>query len=468
MLIRFFLFFSLFITLSCRDRIPKKQVNKNTSKKEVKYITPSLKIYIEDGGSMEGFFKDPNFDFSSDLSTLFSQLTTTSKQLNLISNSNILNLTSSGGLDFSKYLSNLNAFDRNLDESSFETMFDSVIYKSKRNTVTAFVSDFIQSSNDLTNPIAGDYISNLLSKKIQGNKNFSVCVLKMKSRFQGKFYYVSANRKNILPNPDSIDQIKPYYIWFFGDNEMIEKLNLNQKSIKMFNLAGFEDFSIYNEKKYGDNDKPINWTVLQFTNSIGTFKPARNRKTIEGVHDIENVKPVRETNEFQICIGIDLSSIPVSDEYKLDANNYKIESNGFKIERICILNGDNYDFNGKAKIDSKDLNLLSKVKPTHLLFLKSNEKIVDNLEISLRRNISPILLQSNSDDESNLKNLKTYGFQNFTEAIKKSFPHYNENSFYFTKKISIENKKGGFSWLMTLLVIVFIGVIISIIIKNKK
>jgi hypothetical protein len=467
MLIRFFLFFCLLTILSCRDRIPIKQVNKKTSKKEVKCITPSLNIYVEDGVSMHGFFEKGS-NFTTDISKLFSNFPKVNKtEFNLISGKE----SSIKSILIDKFnlidkIDNINLEKRNIEGTDYPKMLDKVISASNENTVSVFVSDFIHASG-LSNENAETQIFQILKDKKSKSKKFTVAVFKLSSFFDGPFSYVS-DYNNIVKGPKRIKEFKPYYLWFFGNSDAIEQLDINHTSIRSMNLKGFEDFSIYNEKKYDDIDNPINWTILQFTNSIGTFKPARNGETIEGVHDIENVKPDRETNQFQICIGIDLSKIPVSDEYKLDTNNYKIESNGFKIEQICKLNGDNYDFNGKAKIDSKDLNLLSKVKPTHLLFLKSNEKIVDNLEISLRRNISPILLQSNSDDESNLKNLKTYGFRNFTEAIKKSFPHYNENSFYFTKKISVENKKGGFSWIMVLLVIGFIGVIIIIVIKNKK
>ena len=165
MLTRFFLLFSLFFTLSCRDRNPKKEVNKTELKKEVNNTIPKLKIFIEDGRSMVGFFENSYFDFSADLSSLFSKLKSSSKELNLISNNSIKKISSKNNLDFSIKLSNLKDYDRELGESSFETMLDSVLSNTNKNTVTAFVSDYIQSSTDLTNDIAGDYISSLLSKK---------------------------------------------------------------------------------------------------------------------------------------------------------------------------------------------------------------------------------------------------------------------------------------------------------------
>lgn len=468
MLTRFFLLFSLFFTLSCRDRNPKKEVNKTELKKEVNNTIPKLKIFIEDGRSMVGFFENSYFDFSADLSSLFSKLKSSSKELNLISNNSIKKISSKNNLDFSIKLSNLKDYDRELGESSFETMLDSVLSNTNKNTVTAFVSDYIQSSTDLTNDIAGDYISSLLSKKLEKNKKIAICILKMKSRFKGHFYYVSQQRKSIIPNPETIDEIKPYYVWFFGDNDLIEKLNLNHNSIKSLNLKGFEDFSIYNEKNYYSTETPINWTILPYTNSIGTCKPLVKNNSFE-VHNISNVKTDRISSEFKICIAVDLSEVPLDESYKTDSNNYILKNSGFKFDYITKLDGNLYNYKGEElEIDNKDKKKIETVKPTHLFFFKSSKKVVSNIEFSMQRKISPVLINSNSNDESNLINLKTYGFENFTNAVQRSFPKYENKSSYFPIKVEIENNKGGISWVGIILLIVAVSIIIFVFIKNKK
>jgi hypothetical protein len=468
MFLRLTLLLSILFFISCRDRKPKIEANTTTSKKEVSTIIPNLKIYIEDGGSMKGFFIDPNFAFSSDLSKLFVNLDSKSKELNLITKEDIKPLKHNSDLEFSQYLSNLNKNGRYRGESSFEKMLGIVLNTSKNNTVTAFVSDYIQSSTDLTNDIAGVYISVLLSKKLRENKNFAVCVLKMKSRFKGEFYYVSKQRKDILPNPDSIDMEKPYYVWFFGDNDMIEKLNLNQNSIKTLNLEGFEDYSIYNEKEYFSNDNiKENWTILPLTNPRGSFTPERRNNKKQGVHNISNVQADRTSNNFQVCIAINLSSLPLSETYKLDTNNYTINNSEFSFDCITKLNGDEYLYHGvPIKINPNDKSLVDAIKPTHLIFVTSSKKALSRIKIDLKRKISNVLIKTNSDNENDLKDLKTYGFKNFTNAIKASFKKYDETEAYFPIEVKIENKKGGYSWLAITLSIIVV-VIIFVALKKK-
>lgn len=470
MLHKLLLFLTLIALLSCNERHSKKEkpvVKASSAHKTI----PNLKIFIEDGGSMKGFFIDPNYSFSADLSTLFTNLNSKSKELNLISNDKIKPLNfGKSELKFSSFLSNLNEQGRYEEESSFEQMLPIVLDKIDKNTVTAFVSDYIQSSSDLTNTIAGDYVTKILSKKAKEIKNFAICILKMQSRFKGEFCYVSVARKDLLPNPDSIDSTKPYYIWFFGDNDLIQGLNLNLNSINSFRLSGLEDYSIYNQVSYDDIETDLNWTILQHTNSIGTFRPARQIKDkTNQLIKISNVKPDRINDEFQICIAIDLSKIPISEDFKVDPNNYLLNSNGFIIQSISKLKGFNYNYLDKElTVDSKDKNSLSRINATHLIFLKSNQKVVENIEISLKRGMSTVLVNSNSNDESTLGNSMTFGFKNFTDAISKCFPKYQNNSYYFTKKVIIENAKGGFNWYLFFIALIIISVSVIIFIQFKK
>ena len=133
------------------------------------------------------------------------------------------------------------------------------------------------------------------------------------------------------------------------------------------------------------------------------------------------------------------------------------------------MKGFNYNYLDKElTIDSKDKNSLSGINATHLIFLKSNQKVVENIEISLKRGMSTVLVKSNSNDESTLGNSMTFGFKNFTDAISKCFPKYQNNSYYFTKKVIIENAKGGFNWYLFFVALIIISVSVIIFIQFKK
>jgi hypothetical protein len=457
MFYKLLLFLTLISLASCNDRHSNKRKPVVKVSSALKTI-PNLKIFIEDGGSMKGFFFDPNFSFSSDISKLFSNLNANSKQLNLISNNDIKKLKCENDLEFSSYISNLNKLGRFAGESSFEKMLPIVIDKCNSKTVSVFVSDYIQSSADLTNNIAGDYIANVISKKTLKNKSFSIGILKMHSRFKGEFYFVSEERKDQSPNPDTIDSEKPYYIWFFGDKDFIETLNLN-----FTNLTGFDDFSVYNQTNYDDLENEVNWSILQHTNSKGIFKPSRDFK-----NEITDAEPDRISNEFQTCIAIDLSNIPISEALKIDANNYFLHSKGFKIQAISKLNDFDYNYLGEEmKIDDKDKQTIAHINATHLIFLNSNQNVIDNIEISLKRGVSPNLINSNSSDENKLGDSQTFGFKNFTDAISTCFEKY-DNSFYFTKKIIVKNSSKGLNGMKFIFVLFIIIGGILIFIKIKK
>lgn len=313
------------ILFSCRDRKPKIEVNKATSEKEVITLIPNLKIYIEDGISMHGFF-EKNSNFTTDIAKLFSNFPQINKiNFNLISGDDLnVKTITTDKFNLIKKIDDIDLEKRSFEGTDYPAMLDKVITESNDNTISVFVSDFIHATDKgLSNENAETQIFQILNDKKGKTKNFSIAILKFSSIFDGYFSYVSDYNK-IIKGPKKIDTIKPYYVWFFGDNDAIEKLNLNHRSLSDLNFKGFEDFSIYNEKRYDIIDNPINWTILQFTNSIGTFRPSRDSKTNEGILDIVDVKPDRETDEFQICIGIDLSKIPVSDEYKLDTINLTV------------------------------------------------------------------------------------------------------------------------------------------------
>lgn len=368
------LFLTLIALVSCNERHSNKEkpvVKASSAHKTI----PNLKIYIEEGGSMLGFVNDPNFSFSSDISKLFTNVNKKTIDLNLIQDK-IRHLDCTDSLSFPTYLSNLKSHMSGIGGSPFEKMLRMVVNKSNGNTVTCLVSDFIQSSNGITNNIAIDNFASLLSDKIVKNKDFAVGILKMNSRFKGDFYYVSPQRKNILPNPEFIDSLKPYYIWFFGDNELIKELGLNNNIFS--SLIGFEDFSIYNSKKYDYSTNIVNWSILQHTNSIGTFEPSRKDGKLITTRNISNAKSDRVSNEFQLCIAIDLSQIPISESLKMDTNSYLLKSNGFIFQSISKLSGFNYSYLGENKtVDTKDKQTLSKINATHLIFIKTNEKTIE-------------------------------------------------------------------------------------------
>lgn len=208
--------------MSCTERLEVSSVPINYPKV---INPPSLNVFIENSGSMDGYMcngselKDAVYSYISKLN----RNTDTTKLFFI--NSDII-----------PYKKELRGFIKDLTPQSFREaggnransdigeMLKNVLESVSDTTVSIFVSDCIldlpQDAMDFFNIKKTD-ILNCVSDKRKDFPNLSMKILKMQSKFNGMYYYSKGHG-----NPVRIDDKKrPYYIWILGTNNNISFLN---------------------------------------------------------------------------------------------------------------------------------------------------------------------------------------------------------------------------------------------------
>ncbi len=228
---------------------------------DVSSIKPTLKVYIENSGSMYGYMcdgsqlKDAIFDYVSDLNGC----TKTSKLYYI--NSDVI-----------PFKGSLEHYIKSLSPSTFKkaggnylnTDISELIHKIISNTndtiVSMFVSDCIldlpaADSKKFLNTCRIS-IKNAINEGRKRIPDLGVEVLKMTSDFEGNYYY---------PNGavEKIQGKRPYYIWIFGSRKVLANLN---KHVPFDGLTkyGFEGIIAFT----GKVDVPYEVTSTSKTSQI--------------------------------------------------------------------------------------------------------------------------------------------------------------------------------------------------------
>ena len=209
-------------------------------------INPTLNVYIENSGSMDGYMcdgsqlKDAVFDYVSDLSVCSD---TTS--LNYINNRII---PYKGSLE--QYIKTMSptTFQKaggNHSNSDLGEMLSMILQEMTDTSVSIFISDCI-----LDLPVSNSQkflsrcqisIKNAINEGRNRIPNLGVEIIKMTSDFNGKYYYPNGGVEKLK------DVKRPYYIWIFGNNNILAKLNsvVPVNELKDF---GFEGIVAYSKK----------------------------------------------------------------------------------------------------------------------------------------------------------------------------------------------------------------------------
>lgn len=250
-----------------------------------------LNVYVENSGSMDGYMcdgsnlKDAVFDYVSDLKAKC-------KKNNLYYiNSKIIpcNVT------LENYIQNLNALSfanagGNRANTDLRNIFDMMLQRQKKNTLTVFVSDCILDIPQNAVNFFGNCqvsIKNTFNQALAKNPKLGVQIIKLQSKFNG-FWYCGQNKE--LLN----DVKRPYYIWVIGDKNILAKIN---KEVPYGDIIGGVD----------------NYCAFSMSDKI-PFDIDRKRYVIN------------HTNKINIDILADLSHSLQSESALADINNYSVSN----------------------------------------------------------------------------------------------------------------------------------------------
>lgn len=230
-------------------------------------------------------------------------------------------------------------------------------------------------------------------------------LIKATSKFTGTYYMASGG------STSTIKHSRPYYIFLFGKKEYFGDEVL--KNIRQ-EVKGFENLTRFITV---DQNLHIPYAATN-DNRRGSYKIDYNDK--RKINDAESYHGV-----FQFSIEADLSTIPVSREYKLDTENYTA-SNNYRI--LSVVEKDN-----RLADDLSD--------PTHLITVVTDKNPIGETVVELVFTLPDWIEQTDAIDESaaTVASNKTFGFRALTDAISEAYSFYNANEPLARFKVKISN-----------------------------
>lgn len=384
-----------------------------------------IKVFIENSGSMDGYVRNTT-EFEGALSDLLVQMQYKYSKENL--NINFINTKI-----HPSEVDEVNTFVEKLDPnkapykvgqratSKFNEILETILDSTTQQNISILISDCIYSLDKGKDTSGALELQKSLTKSAFLEKSkvfdFSTLILKMNSKFNGNYY--DKNDKITVLN----GEYRPYYIWIIGRDKRItsflKKINLNT-------LKGFKNsYYLSNTSK---KDTPY-YSILKETNRIGRFKQTdRKTRIINSINNIEY-----KDGKFQFSLAIDLSNIPVDQNYLMDDKNYNLPT-GFTINAIEKIDQD--------KIHHRDFVTLEKTSATHFITVSTTSKYtLRDLKLELSNTIPSWVKNSNSLDDTTIKNQldKTFGLLYLIQGVSEAYEIQNTDSkSHFSINITIK------------------------------
>ena len=419
---------SLIGTVSCQSRSkgnePGNDQNNDKPGTEVKpeFVNKSdIKIgkvifFIENSGSMLGYVSKPNEFMNSIVSLSYLPgLDHSDKSFYFI------NGTSKPGLKSkisTKYIgNNPEILKENLNPASFKTgdtrfsdlnrMFEIALDSVKDDRISILISDCIYDVGEEKDPLMALKIETQKTqqsfRKRLETEDIQTLILKAYSNFGGRYYFASGKGSVIIS-----DGTRPYYMLFFGKNELLNNLiterKLDGKIEKPFAMARF----------LSDSESSIPYQIVPSVNRKGDFRPDPKIS-----NKITDAKPLK--GEFQFAFAADFNSLSfLPDDYLNSAENYSTSNPNFSIVSV-------------EKITKK----IAGAEGTHLITVSTNRSPLGELEIVLKNSIPSWIAETNIDNEDQIDSASTYGFKFLTGAISGAYEEKNSGKNLAAFKIII-------------------------------
>lgn len=398
-----------------------------------------VNVYIENSGSMNGYINASNSEFKQCIGSLLTDLPYTfnkdsievfyiNEQIYKQADGNKLN-------DFINNISNKTFNVGKTTSSDINKIFGMILEKTNKNTISILYSDFIYSIDgksqseiiDLLNSAKYSTKSAFMQYSKNNKSDLITSLYRYTSSFNGTYY----NWKN---GKEKISNKRPYFICVIGEKEIVSELN---KNIDFDKYSGFT-----NNYTLSSSTFDIYYSVLLNTNNSNGFKPSRkdrNDNTSAFTRSIELGKRSRrnQNSNLQLSVVVDLSSIPIDNQYLNNPQNYYVNPD-FKLIKTESYN--------KNNIHPSDYKMIfdAKINPTHVLTFSSVSNNFQYLEFGLKNNIKNwISKYSNENDENtkvdSLKLNQTFGISFLIGGIYDAYYQINnKNEFYFKNKITIK------------------------------
>lgn len=297
---------------------------------------PTIKVYLENSGSMDGYVKGKT-DFENAVYSYLSDIqyadlgykTETSALKNILE----LNYINSKIL---KQRPDIQEFIKALEPANFRVkggsrgvsdmseILKTILSNTQDDNVSVFISDCIFSPGRRyeQNNNADEYIvqqqiaiKSHIKEKMQQSSEFSIVVLRLLSQFNGKYY-------NKYDHPSIINDRRPFYIWLLGNRSYLQTI------LREVDISKIKGNGVMNTFMISNPVEKLSYSILRPQHGHGQYMLDNTTKSIT---DVETEK-IGGNSKFEVNIAVDFSHLLLPDEYLMDINNYSISNKAYGIK----------------------------------------------------------------------------------------------------------------------------------------
>ena len=313
-------------------------------------------------------------------------------------------------------IDNRNISMGDVSKSDHKFIFENAIRNAVDNNLSIVITDGIYSVNGKSPSIVADDIQIAFENALRDN-SIETVILKLTSDFNGYYYSESCPPGKSAYH---IHQKRPYYIFFFGDKNVIDQ-TLN--SLKINELPGYKEKARF----FLTDEIRTNYSIITKGSDIhGTIRPVPRFPT-KGteIHQIDAKRfenpglfasTPPEQRYLQFGLAVNLSELSLPESYLEDTNNYSLNSDlTYRITEIrhqsITINGNDY---------------------THVIILKGDTTIYGSLNIALENNLPAWIEQTGIDNDCQIKEneSQTYAFDELMKGIFKAYQRINNSDIY--------------------------------------
>lgn len=392
-------------------------------------IKPTVNIYIENSGSMNGFINKTS-EYQDAIQNMVVWLgnyyDTENIKLHYINERIILkqkpkNISMT---DFIEELLSPDNFKSNGNGAStkLNSIISIILNCTNENNISILLSDNIFS-------ISGSQPAGVLlakckikmtevflekMKELESNSqpSLSTTIIQLHSQFSGNYWDY---KHPVGKASQQLNCKRPYYMCIIGINDLISDFN-NKFNVNEMN--GYRNKYTLTEI----NALSPKCSVLANTYKIGRFRKVNETTIREASTD-------KHKNKFALALAVDLKDIPLSDDEKCDVNLFEA-TEGYVIDEIVKID--------EATIAPIDVQSVQNC--THIVKISTSNYNITSFSLKMKRLLPEWIGLSSSIDDTKIgvdidEQNKTFGLSYFVNGIKEAYDKGAEN--YFEININI-------------------------------
>ena len=316
---------------------PNQKLGNENLQTNVKLPAPTIKVFVENSGSMDGYVKGAT-DFENAVYSYLSdvQHANLGSRVDSLSAKNtlVLNYINSEVLqqkpDIREFIEALEPADFKMKggkrgTSDMSNIIDTIISQTGENEVSILVSDCIFSPGKKykVKDNADEYIvaqqigiKSHIVEKLAQDSDFAIVVMRLTSQFNGIYY-------NKFDDRQLINNERPFFMWIMGQRSHLNTI-LKQVDLGQIKGKGVQNIFMIS--------KPLNTIPY----SLSLPQPGNGKYEIakSDAHTIANAKTDGKggNSRFQVGISVDFSKILLPDEYLMNPDNYSVSNKAYGIE----------------------------------------------------------------------------------------------------------------------------------------